>query len=409
MSNDNNNQEQNDFVDLRGDAPGQTPPHRAPAPHTSDHGGKPRRKRKWPIITLIVIAVLALASMVQITGGRMISGNMAGGTPVYDESFVAASVSSLDIRLSTARINVRRHNNNDVRVVFDANRRDDAARPVYTLDVQGNLRIGLLDSRSDWSISFGIPPFRSSTLTIYLPWGLELENVSLTATTGRINAANIEASGDVQIRTTTGRITAENIVGGNLDISATTGRITIDDATTNSGDAQIRATTGSISAERINSAANLTASATTGRTVLSDIDAAGSFAVSTTTGRIRVDRANAANLRTTATTGRVTLAGLDVQGDVEVRTTTGSVNVDGANARYIQTSSTTGRNTINYINTTGGATVRTTTGRIAVSDSRIDGALSASATTGRISLSNVDTDMNRANLNNNRNARISVN
>lgn len=414
MNNNNGNDpnDNKDYIDLRKeDAPGQTPPERIPVIPAPVYEKPPRRKlRAWHIVLIVLASLLVLGFPATfILNSFNIYGNMSSGTPIYDESFAAARVQNIDVTAATISINVQHHNGSDVRVVYTPPRGRNYVRPVYELnDATNTLRIGILDG----SYRFRLFSFHVGrpTITIYLPHGMELNSASFTTSTGRVTADGVSASGDIEMRSTTGRVEARNLSAqGNIGLRATTGRIEAHNIIAG-GSVNMRTTTGRIEGSNISSYASIEATATTGRVEVSNVSAQNRAEIRTTTGRIDIVDLDAASLTANSTTGRIELENINITWDASARATTGRIYANRITVGgSLNVTTTTGRIEVSNATVTGNGDFSSTTGRNVISNSRIDGRLNVRATTGNITLTNVSTDMNNANINNNRNSRVTIN
>ena len=179
------------------------------------------------------------------------------------------------------------------------------------------LNWNFLFGRKDYSLRIGIPENYSGGLSITTTTGkinasgLSLpEDASFTATTGGISLKDIDAAGELRICMTTGNIEGENLTCRELRAVSTTGKIALTGASADR--MKLQTTTGAIDAE-------LTA-------------VAESAHIETTTGSIKCRiHDSAANFKITGhtTTGRRDVpAGGDGPKLLEANTTTGSVRIE---------------------------------------------------------------------------------
>jgi len=109
----------------------------------------------------------------------------------------------------------------------------------------------------------------------------------------------------------------------------------------------------------------------------------------TRSGRLRLNDIQALNILTLSSTGRQDISYVSVRQELFITTSSGAVF-------------------LNHATSVNRAIVFSSTGNIAISHSRFDGELIVSATSGAIVLYNVDADMDRADITNDPDARISI-
>ena len=135
--------------------------------------------------------------------------------------------------------------------------------------------------------------------------------------------------------------------------------------------------------------------------------------LSTTNGRISVMGSHgnrlANNLSISTTNGAIEVGNFFVDNNAEISTTNGAVTLHSIEAGGDLTARTTnGRIEGANLNAWRDLTMRTTNGAVALSNSRVAGLLTARTTNGGVNITNVDADMDRADLGTT-NGRVTIN
>ena len=265
---------------------------------------------KTKIILLVTASVLILGAAIAIPfifaggGGFFGSGGVGSGN-LYNFNFAVEDIRSIDANITVGRIDVREHNDDVIRVSFEAPNVGRYIRPNASLnEATGALRI--YENRT-FGTFFG--NVQGGVLTVYLPRNTSnnIENLTLNTTTGTIDANfnGILATGNVDLTATTGRVIASNFEAGSITL---------------------RSTTGVNEMRHLISHGRLQSTTTTGRIEGSNLVAA-SGEIQTTTGRIELEHLDInGNLSARTTTGGIDITNSIILGDLNTQTTTGRVN-----------------------------------------------------------------------------------
>ncbi|MCL2236141.1 MAG: DUF4097 domain-containing protein [Defluviitaleaceae bacterium] len=442
MNNDNDNNK--DFIDMRKDGEqGHIPPEQMnPSGGTGSPEPPKSKGRRFPGWAIALI-FLGLGLVIGISGFN-ISFNIpfVGGTGTARQAtdrdltsltIPASTINNIDVRIGIDNLVVNTHNGRDVRVVYNAPRNGNYIRPLYNF----NERTGDLEIFTETNIVIGISNIRSGELRIYLPETRVrlLDNLSLRTSTGRINvnmmSTGFQVATNANISSTTGNIEVTRLNVVNAEVRATTGRINLNSMETDNN-LTIASTTGNINGDNLEAGNNLSVSASTGRINLNHVVASGNAEIRSTTGNITLDsrsQQSFGDVSISATTGRINADNFRAR-HINIRSTTGNININdvAANGDFtasastgriearnldvgeeLQFSTTTGNITFNGGTVASNASFTASTGRVNISNGSIEGDLSIRTTTGNVNLTRVDTDMNRADINTNRTANVTIN
>ncbi len=272
----------------------------------------------------------------------------------------------------------------------------------YSVETSGdNLSIKGDDDRKwyDYIGVFNTWPY----VTVYLPEGeynklavdndvdgIKVQNgftfgsVDLVSTTGSINYSS-DVKGDLRIQSSTGSISAHEVVSGDVSIKASTGSIKTENI--EAADIKLEASSGSIKATEVKGA-NMVVKATSGSLHLEDITAA-DLSLEDKSGSIHVERASLTNVYASSTSGSVHLNCVIAQNVINADATSGSVNLKGCDGKDIALKTTSGSVNAKLLTnkeifaTSNSGGVHLPTG----DNGEINGKLSASATSGSVSIS----------------------
>jgi len=275
----------------------------------------------WSLILLVLVAILFVGLAGNFDLGRLFNFNLGSYTYANAElySVGASSINAADIR------SVEIHwVNGGVDIV-----QSGADYVTFTEDYAGTLEPDeqlrymvdggklIIQYRAPLSGVFNWGGSFKKTLTVKLPRGLELSDVTVRCVSAKIDADGVTAN-VADLKSTSGSVSARSFDCGNITLSSTSG---------------------SVSARDCTARLTLTATSTSG-SVTVDNSTANEIYAKSISGSVTVN-GTSETLSAKTTSGRVSAAGSF--GDVTAASVSGSVSVTpGAGVRYVKASSTSG-------------------------------------------------------------------
>ena len=198
----------------------------------------------------------------------------------------------------------------------------EEAKAKHTVAVEEDTLVIRVKDEKAWYDHIGIN-FGSPKITVYLPETVQLEDVDISVSTGRVDYS-VPASGGVKIKTSTGRIQVENVSVGSLGLITSTGIVTVSNVTCE-GDVTQKVTTGRTVLTNLE-CKNLTSSGSTGNVTLDRVTVAEKLLVSRTTGDVKLNASDAAEIGISTSTGKV-MGSLLTEKVFMAETSTGKIKV----------------------------------------------------------------------------------
>ncbi len=293
------------------------------------------KNTKLKILTILCAAVLTVAAglgVIRIFGA-------AGGSYAHAEQYTAGDaeitgpVRHLDIHWVNGRVNIAYHAGSTVMLSETADKSlSEAQRMRWWLDGD-TLRVQF----SKPGLRFSRNPEKE--LTVTLPEGLDLGDVSIGAT-----------SGDISIPALRSETLTIGVTSGDIEAGSQAVRIT---CTSTSGDIDLTAS---------ENAKDIAVTATSGCITLQVPDSAAGITVSSTSGNIRLEAGEVQTVNLTSTSGSISAAVSRAQ-DVRIHSTSGNILPDVGSVEKTAIESTSGTVTLK-LGAFGTLSIHTTSGDV---------------------------------------------